>query len=89
MLAAALVAGSDNSPLGAQRAPVGPAARSFVRIDTSIVVLANVRVIDGTGAPAREGQSLVVRDGRIVAMGDAKSVAVPVGAQVVDLAGRA
>src|SRR5207344_889327 len=62
--------------------------RQFVVVDTPTVVLAHVRVIDGTGAPARDDQTLVVRDGQVVAMGDAGSVAVPAGSQVLDLTGK-
>jgi imidazolonepropionase-like amidohydrolase len=47
-----------------------------------------VRVIDGTGAPAREGQTLVIRDANIAEVGDAARVKVPEGATVIDLAGK-
>src|SRR5262249_10329413 len=63
-------------------------ARQYVRVDTSIVALTHARVIDGTGAPARENQTLVVRDGVITAMGDAASVSIPASALVLDLTGK-
>jgi enamidase len=85
---AAAVLAVAASPLMAQRAPVGPATRSYVTVDTNVLALTNVRVIDGTGAAAREGQTIVVRDGRITAVGAAASVVVPAGAQVMDLAGK-
>jgi imidazolonepropionase-like amidohydrolase len=44
------------------------------------------RVIDGTGKAAVENATIVVRDGRIAAVG--RSVAVPAGAQRIDLAGK-
>jgi imidazolonepropionase-like amidohydrolase len=44
------------------------------------------RVIDGTGKAAIENATIVVRDGRITAVG--RSVAVPSGAQRIDLAGK-
>jgi enamidase len=75
-------------PLAAQRPTLSANVRQFVVVDTPTVALAHVRVIDGTGAPARDDQTLVVRDGRVVAMGDAGSVAVPDGAQVLDLTGK-
>jgi imidazolonepropionase-like amidohydrolase len=75
-------------PLMAQRAPVGPATRSYVTVDTTVLALTNVRVIDGTGAAAREGQTIIVRDGRIAAVGAAKTMAIPAGAQVMDLTGK-
>ncbi len=72
----------------AQRAPLGPATRSYVRYDTAVLALTNVRVIDGTGAAPRENQTLIVRDGRIASVGDAARASIPAGAQVVDLAGK-
>jgi enamidase len=70
------------------RPGLSPEVRRFVRIDTAAVALTNARVIDGTGAPTRGGQTLVLRDGRIVALGPAANVAIPAGAQVLDLAGK-
>ena len=85
MLAIALTAGKV---LPGQRPPIGPAVRSYVRVDTSLFALTNVRVIDGTGAPARESQTVVVRDGRIVAVGPSGAVAIPTDAQVINLGGK-
>jgi enamidase len=72
----------------AQRAPVTDAIKPFVKIDAPVVALINARVIDGTGAPAREGQTLVLRDGRIAEAGPAGQVRAPDGAVVVDLEGQ-
>lgn len=87
-LCALLMAPSLTRRLFAQRAPISPPVRSLVRVDTNVLALTNVRVIDGTGAPARETQTLIVRDGRIAALGVAGSVAVPAGAHVMDLGGK-
>ncbi|MBV9887803.1 MAG: amidohydrolase family protein [Acidobacteria bacterium] len=67
---------------------LGPQVKPFVREDASTIVLAHVRVIDGTGAAARADQSVVIRDGQIVAVGDASSTKAPDGAKVLDLTGR-
>ena len=72
----------------AQRAPIGDAIRDFVSVDAPVVALTNARVIDGTGAPARDGQTVVLRDGRIAAMGPSATTPAPDGARVVDLAGK-
>jgi len=61
--------------------------RAFVKVDAPVVALIHVRVIDGTGAPPRSDQTLVLRDGKIAAMGDAAKVSAPDGAQILDLAG--
>jgi imidazolonepropionase-like amidohydrolase len=67
---------------------IGPRVKPFVREDASTIVLAHVRVIDGTGTAARADQSVVIRDGKIVAVGDAASTKAPDGAKVLDLNGR-
>lgn len=46
------------------------------------------RLIDGTGALPVENATMLVRGGRIVAVGAGDAIAVPGGAEVVDLAGR-
>ena len=74
--------------LAGQRPTLSGATRQYVAVDSSLVALINVRVIDGTGAPARDGQTLVIRDGRIAAVGPAASTPVPAGALVMDLAGK-
>ena len=75
-------------PLQAQRPTVAAGVRPYVAVDTPVVALTHARVIDGTGAPARNDQTLIIRDGAIAAVGDARSVTVPAGAQVIDLTGK-
>ena len=60
----------------------------FVRLRAQSVVLENVRVIDGTGAPPKENQAVVITDGRITAVGDAGRVAMPKDATRLNLEGR-
>ena len=47
-----------------------------------------VRVIDGTGRPAVESATLLVRDGRVVAVGPGAQVTLPPGMERIDLGGR-
>jgi enamidase len=68
--------------------PNQSAARQFVSVSDSVVALTNVRVIDGTGAPARAGQTIVFKGGVIQSVGDAASAKVPAGARTMDLTGR-
>ena len=60
----------------------------FIVAREAVLALTNVRVIDGTGAPARANQTVVIRDGRIAAVGPAASTPVPEGAAVRDLTGK-
>ena len=52
-----------------------------------VVVLRDVRLIDGTGAAPREHVSLVLRDGKIERIGGAE-LAAPAGAEVRELTGK-
>ncbi|HEX6503451.1 MAG TPA: amidohydrolase family protein [Terriglobales bacterium] len=62
---------------------LSPEVRKFVKVEAPTVVLTHVRVIDGTGAAAREDQAVVISQGKIQSIGGAGSV--PTGAQVIDL----
>jgi len=66
----------------------GATVSQFVSVSDSVVALTNVRVIDGTGAPARDGQTVVLKGGTIQSLGDAASAKIPAGARTMDLAGR-
>jgi len=59
-----------------------------VKEDAPAIALTHVRVIDGTGTAPRADQTLVIRDGKIAALGDAASTKIPEGAKVLDLTGR-
>ena len=48
----------------AQRPAISDSVKGYVRVNAPVVALTNVRVIDGTGAPARERQTIVIRDDR-------------------------
>src|SRR5260370_13816499 len=72
----------------AQRPTLAAAVKQYVAVDTPVVALAYVRVIDGTGAAPKEDQTLIIRDGNIVALGAARSTRLPEGAQVMDLTGK-
>jgi imidazolonepropionase-like amidohydrolase len=74
--------------IAAQPPQPGNAVRTFVKVDAPLVALTNARVIDGTGAPAREGQTLVIRGGTIAEIGDAARVTPPAEATTIDLTGK-
>jgi len=64
-----------------------PDVVEFVSVDAPVVVLNHVRVIDGTGASAKEDQAVVVTNGKIQSIGPAASAQIPQGAQVMDRSG--
>ncbi|MFC5180546.1 amidohydrolase family protein [Actinomadura harenae] len=69
------------TPPGAPTPHAPPAA-------AETVVYRGGALVDGTGAPARPGTSVVVSGERITEVGPDASVSAPAGARVVDLAGR-
>lgn len=71
----------------AQPRTISPTVRPFVSHDGAVIAIRGVRVIDGTGAAPREGQTVVIRGDRVAAVGASGAVAVPADAQVIDGAG--
>jgi imidazolonepropionase-like amidohydrolase len=65
---------------------MSPLTLSFVSHAQPLLAITHVRVIDGTGAPARENQTVLLRDGLIAAVG--KHVKVPGNATVIDGSGQ-
>src|SRR6202162_3008734 len=66
---------------------LSPEVQAFVKVDAPVVVLTHVRVIDGTGAAAREDQTVVISKGRIESVSDSASANVPGDGRVLDLHG--
>lgn len=64
-----------------------PAKEDFTLFSEPVVALTHVEVIDGTGAAGRADQTILIRDGRIAAIGPAANVAIPNDAKVRDLTG--
>jgi enamidase len=87
LLAAMGVASAVTAALVGQQQPDDP-ARTYLAVDAPLVALTNVRVIDGTGAPARAGQTILIRNGALAEIGAASQIAAPDGATVVDLTGK-
>ena len=56
--------------------------QQFVKFAQPLLAITHVRVIDGHGTPAREDQTVVLRDGRIASV--SSHARVPTGATVVD-----
>ncbi|MFN2601484.1 MAG: amidohydrolase family protein [Gemmatimonadaceae bacterium] len=77
-----------SASLNAQRPTLSAAVRAYVSVDSPVVALTHVRVIDGTGAAPRDDQTLIMRDGHIVSLGSSRSISVPREAQVIDLTGK-
>jgi imidazolonepropionase-like amidohydrolase len=72
----------------AQRADIlAPMVRKYVRVSANRIVLQHVRVIDGTGQPALEDQSIVIEGGKIAAVQASAPSPASSGAEILDLRG--
>ncbi len=61
--------------------------RKYIAIDTSVVALTHVLLLDGTGTAAKPDQTVIIRSGRIAEVGPASAVKTPDGAMTMDLKG--
>lgn len=76
-----------SSALAQERSEPGPGVQQFVAVNAPIVALTHVRLVDGTGTPARDNQTLILNGNVIQAVGQSDAVAIPPGAEVLDLRG--
>src|SRR6204780_4317304 len=66
---------------------LSPSVQAFVKVNGPVVALTHVRVIDGTGAAAREDRTIILSRGKIESIYDPAAARVPKDAQVLDLHG--
>lgn len=71
----------------AQQARLTPGVKPFISTDDPVIALAHVRVLDGAGAPARTDQTIIIGNGKIQAVGNSATTAIPPGARTLDLNG--
>ncbi|MDL5513303.1 amidohydrolase family protein [Arenibacter sp. M-2] len=62
--------------------------QSFISIDSPNIALSNVKIIDGTGNPSRNSQTVLIENGIIVDIGDSKNIEITNGFHEMDLSGR-
>jgi hypothetical protein len=68
-----------------QNATLSPVVRQFVKIESPVIALTHVRVIDGTGSPVRENQTIVISGDKIQGIGDSTVTVIPSGAKTLGL----
>src|SRR3954463_1874492 len=64
-----------------------PSTKDFIRVQSPVIALEHVRVIDGTGAAAKADQTIIISGGKITAIGNAGAVPVPADANRMDMTG--
>ena len=86
MFAVAVLALAASTPMFAQTN--APADSQFVEVNAPLMAFTQINLIDGTGGEPRSNMTVVVRDGRIVEVGNAASVRIPSEARVISGQGR-
>lgn len=66
---------------------LSPQVREYVSVAEPVVALTGVTVVDGTGADPAPDRTILIRDGRIEAVGPVDEVTVPPEARVLELPG--
>ena len=61
-----------------------PELRAFIKILPGTIAITDVKLIDGSGGPAKEHQTVLIEKDRITAVGDSKSIPLPPNAVVVN-----
>ncbi|WP_373524597.1 amidohydrolase family protein [Aquiflexum sp.] len=62
--------------------------KSFIHADKNKIALSNVKIIDGTGGPVKNSQTILIVNDKIEKVGDVSTVAIPEDFFVIDLFGR-
>jgi imidazolonepropionase-like amidohydrolase len=66
-------------------AQLSPDVREYVKFDAPAIAITHARVIDGTGAAARNDETILSCDGKIESVG---GPSIPPDAKVIDATGR-
>jgi imidazolonepropionase-like amidohydrolase len=72
----------------AQTTEFSALVKKYITAGSRNIAITHVRVIDGTGAPARPDQTIVIIDGKISQVGPSAQVTLPPEAQQIDGTGR-
>lgn len=67
--------------------PSQPPIKDFIRVESPVIALEHVRVIDGTGAEPKADQTILISGGKISSIGASGSVQIPPDAKRVDFTG--
>ncbi len=74
--------------VSAQSRNLPPAVRNYVSVDAPVVAITHVKLVDGTGTPAKTDQTILIRGEKIASVGPSASVSVPSDARVIDGTGK-
>src|ERR1043166_1280939 len=75
-------------PCAAQDRILGAMTKMYASVDAPVVAITHVKLVDGTGTPAKTDQTVVIRGEKIAEVGPSAGIRVPAGAQQIDGTGK-
>ena len=64
-----------------------PEVQKYISVNAATIALTHVKLIDGTGAPTQDDQTIIIAGGKIQSVGPAASTQAPRDAKILDLHG--
>ncbi|QKJ29940.1 amidohydrolase family protein [Mucilaginibacter mali] len=65
-----------------------PQVAAYIKFNEAIIAITNVKLIDGTGNPAKSNQTIIIRNGKIEQVGDAAKIKLPDNIKTIDGTGK-
>src|ERR1041385_6033978 len=62
-----------------------PDRQQLIRTEAPVIALTHVRVIDGTSAPPKEDQTIIISNGKIQSVESSSAAKIPANAQTLEL----
>ena len=65
-----------------------PQVREFILDSARITAFVNVKIIDGTGSPSQDHQTIIIKDGIITKIGKTQDIPIPQNAKIIECSGK-
>ena len=65
-----------------------PVVQQFITVNADTLALINANIVDGTGSPAKPGQTIMVIKGRIANVGSSADISISQSAKIIDCRGK-
>ncbi len=65
-----------------------PSVSKYISDSTETIAFRDVKIIDGTGNPSKEHQSVIISKGHILQIGNVQDIVIPVNAKLINCTGK-
>src|SRR5450432_3621572 len=69
-------------------AQFSPEVKKFISVQADTIALVNAKIVDGTGGPSKQDQTLLIIKGIITELGNSTNIKVPSNAKIIDCTGK-